>query len=288
MATEAPPAAIAPPEPSTDSLLNEKAAQLPTETLPTVSAADSTVKDAAQPTEEASVPLKSDPEFVEPIPGSPVRTPFTAPLPSCKPSPAPALTAEQQQKYDELLATVSTWDTIPVSSAKDAATEPITDTERMWLTRECLLRYLRATKWNAAQTTKRLLASLIWRREYGLYKFTPEYIGTENETGKQVILGYDKESRPCLYLNPSKQNTARSDKQLHHLVYMLERVIDLSVPGQETLALLISFKNTGSGGGPSVAQGKQTLDILQGHYPERLGRALISERKLNPIHQGYR
>jgi len=149
----------------------------------------------------------------------------------------------------------------------------------MWLTRDCLLRYLRATKWSPTEAPKRLLATLTWRREYGLDTFTPSYISPENETGKQVILGYDFEGRPCLYLNPSKQNTAKSDRQLHHLVFMLERVIDLMGPGQETSALLINFKESSSGSNPSVGQGKQTLVILQGHYPERLGRALISERE---------
>lgn len=267
-------------EPSTDALLNEKTPQLSQDTPLAVSAPGNTDTETSQPTEKAAVvsPTRNI-EFIEPIPGTPVRTPFTAPLPSSKPSPVPALTAEQQQKYDDLLKTVMDWDSIPVSSAKNAASEPLTDTERMWLTRECLLRYLRASKWNAAMAPKRLLATLTWRREYGLYTFTSEYIGPENETGKQVILGYDIEARPCLYLIPSKQNTARSDKQLHHLVYMLERVIDLMVPDQETLALLINYKNSSGGGNPSVTQGKQTLDILQGHYPERLGRALISDRK---------
>lgn len=145
----------------------------------------------------------------------------------------------------------------------------------MWLTRECLLRYLRATKWNAAEAPKRLLGTLIWRREYGLAKHTASYISPENETGKQVILGYDIAARPCLYLNPAKQNTKKSERQIQHLVFMLERVIDLMIPGQETLSLLVNFKESSSGSNPSVGQGRQTLNILQTHYPERLGRALV-------------
>jgi len=281
MASETP-VAVLPQEPPVDTVLNEKAAQQPQDTPLAASTAGSTTDEAALPTEKLKASPAIDPEFIEPVPGNPVRKPFTAPLPSCKPSPAPALTAEQQQKYDELLATVSAWESVPASSARDAAAEPITDGERMWLTRECLLRYLRASKWNTPFAAKRLLATLTWRKEYGVYTFTPEYISPENETGKQYILGFDNEGRPCLYLNPGKQNTARSDKQLHHLVYMLERLIDIMAPGQESLALLITFKysSSGSGGGtPSVAQGKQTLDILQGHYPERLGRALISDCK---------
>lgn len=56
---------------------------------------------------------------------------------------------------------------------------------------------------------------------------------------------------------------------------MLERVIDLMVPGQETLSLLVNFKESSAGNNPSVGQGRQVLSILQTHYPERLGRALV-------------
>ena len=79
----------------------------------------------------------------------------------------------------------------------------------------------------------------MWRREYGIYdKITSDYVSVENETGKQWILGYDNAGRPCHYLNPSRQNTDKTDRQIEHLVFMLERAIDLMPPGQETLALL--------------------------------------------------
>jgi hypothetical protein len=59
-----------------------------------------------------------------------------------------------------------------------------------------LLRYLRAAKWNEAQATARVQATLVWRREYGVEEHTADYISEENETGKQVLLGYDNEGRP--------------------------------------------------------------------------------------------
>ncbi|KAI9760882.1 MAG: DNA-directed DNA polymerase alpha subunit pol12 [Chaenotheca gracillima] len=206
---------------------------------------------------------------------SPATTPFAEPTPASNSDPVPQLTAEQQAKYQDLLNTVHSWTSIPNTSAKNAPTAPITDEEKMWLTRECLLRYLRAVKWNAAEAPKRLLATMTWRREYGVDKLTAEHIAPENETGKQVILGYDLKARPCLYLIPSRQNTKKSDRQVQHLVFMVERVIELMVPGQESLSLLINFKDSNSGEIPSVGQGRQVLNILQSHYPERLGRAYV-------------
>ncbi|GFF26465.1 CRAL-TRIO domain-containing protein C23B6.04c [Aspergillus udagawae] len=204
-----------------------------------------------------------------------VQKPFPRPLDTAKPAAPAQLTPDQQSKYEAVLKAVSEWTTVPTTSAKNAPTAPITDDERMFLTRECLLRYLRATKWSVTEAITRLQRTLTWRREYGLEKLTSDYISIENETGKQVILGYDIHARPCLYLLPSNQNTEKSDRQVEHLVYMLERVIELMGPDQETLALIVNFNETKSGQNASLGQAKQTLNILQNHYPERLGRALV-------------
>ncbi|KAE8307013.1 CRAL-TRIO domain-containing protein [Aspergillus transmontanensis] len=204
-----------------------------------------------------------------------IQKPFPRPLDSAKPTPPAELTSDQQEKYNSVLKAVSAWTTVPTTSAKNSPTEPLTDNERMFLTRECLLRYLRATKWNVSEAIARIERTLTWRREYGVEKLTADFISVENETGKQVILGYDIHARPCLYLLPSNQNTEKSDRQIQHLVFMLERVIDLMGPDQETLALIVNYNETKSGQNASVGQAKQTLNFLQNHYPERMGRALV-------------
>lgn len=210
-----------------------------------------------------------------------LKTPIVDPVASAIPSPAAELTAEQQEKYESLLETVKSWKEIPAANGKEG---PVTESEIMWCTRECLLRYLRATKWVTADAAKRLLGTLTWRREYGVEELTGEHISPENETGKQIILGFDISARPCLYLNPGRQNTNASPRQVQHLVFMLERVISMSGPGQETLALLINFKTSKSRSNtaPGIGQGREVLNILQTHYPERLGRALIINSELYP------
>ncbi|KAL4968932.1 CRAL/TRIO domain protein [Aspergillus stella-maris] len=204
-----------------------------------------------------------------------IQKPFPRPLDSAKPASPAALTGDQQAKYDSALKAVSEWTTVPTTAAKNAPTEPITDDERMFLTREAILRYLRATKWNTAEAVARLQRTLTWRREYGIEKLTPGYISIENETGKQVLLGYDIHGRPCLYLLPSNQNTEKSDRQVQHLVFMLERAIELMPADQETLALIVDYSQTKSGQNASIGQAKDTVHFLQNHYPERLGRALV-------------
>ncbi|KAI0157842.1 CRAL-TRIO domain-containing protein [Xylariaceae sp. FL1272] len=204
----------------------------------------------------------------------PLQVPLDRPLPTSKPVANPSLTSDQQAKYDALLASVKTWTNVPAQDKSG----PLTDNDKIFLTRECLLRYLRATKWDKNEAEKRLLETLVWRREYGVDELTPEHIGPENETGKQVIAGYDKQGRPCHYLNPGRQNTEVTPRQVQHMVFMLERVIDIIPAEQEKVCLLIDFKNRGTkktNTAPGLGQGREVLHILQTHYPERLGRALI-------------
>jgi len=204
----------------------------------------------------------------------PLKIPIAHPPTHLSPPPTNELTADQLKKYEALLATVKEWKDIPSTKGKEG---PITEDEIMWLTQECLLRYLRATKWVTAEAAKRLLATLTWRREYETDSREPEDVSIEGETGKQFIVGYDNGARPCLYMNPGRQNTEPSPRQLHHMVFMIERVLDLAPPGQEKLTLVINFKTSGTrtNTAPGIGQGREALGILQNHYPERLGRALI-------------
>ena len=206
-----------------------------------------------------------------------IKTPFAFPDERSKSPSAPEYDAEQKAKYIAVLEKVSSWTDLPITSTRNASKSPITDEERMWLTRECIFRYLRATRWNIGEAERRLMATLVWRREYLLPEHNADYISPENETGKQVIMGYDLDTAPCLYLFPGKQNSPRTERQIQHLVFMLERILDLMPPDQEALTLLITFANASSGTGSSIGQGKQVLYILQNHYPERLAKALISE-----------
>jgi hypothetical protein len=212
----------------------------------------------------------------------PRKTPIEAPTPESKPEPRPELTADQQTKYTTLLEKAKAFTDIKCTSKdKQELSGPITEHERAWLTRECILRYLRATNWTVKESEQRLLDTLAWRREYGLDSFTPEYISPEQETGKQIVVGFDKQGRPCQYLNPGRQNTDASPRQIHHLFYMVERVTDMMPAGVEKLNLMINFKPSKHRQNTSVpvSTAREVLHILQSHYPERLGKALIINGK---------
>ncbi|XBW35291.1 hypothetical protein QEN19_000859 [Hanseniaspora menglaensis] len=216
-------------------------------------------------------------------------------------------TDEEVEKFNSLRAYIDSNTVYPVieKNAKNFVAEnglesmdltPLSDIERHWLSDRCLYRYLRACKWVFQDAKVRLVLTIAWRREFGIIKLKDEVVSDEerhgllgfedtsieNETGKEVILGYDNDLRPILYLKPGRQNTHPSKKQVQHLVFMLERAIDfMDEDLQDTLTLLIDFKSKFDDVDkvtsklPHLSVGKEVLYILQTHYPERLGRALL-------------
>lgn len=219
--------------------------------------------------------------------------PFDGPSPELKIPEPIEHTEEQREKYKFVLEHFTNPDLVIAQTEEDQkknvkeGSTPLTHDEKAWLTKECLLRYLRATNWVKEDAITRLLGTLAWRREYGISKamfeeneVNSELTQAENETGKEVILGYDNCARPCLYMKPGRQNTKTSPRQIQHNVFMLERVIDFMPSGQDTVLLLIDFKPspvcTVKEKLPPVSTGRQCLHILQTHYPERLGRALLT------------
>lgn len=208
--------------------------------------------------------------------------PFEYPAVEAKIPSIAALSESQNDQYNKVYEHFKSVTTVPIDE-KMSKRAPINESEKMFLTKECFLRYLRATKWKVEDAIKRIEATLGWRREFGVdpdSSLTADIVAEENETGKEVILGFDKDCRPCLYLKPGRQNTKATHRQVQHLVYMLERVIDFMPSGQDQLALLIDFKPTkvSKNGSkmPSVSTGREVLNILQNHYPERLGKALLT------------
>ncbi|KAI0082133.1 CRAL/TRIO domain-containing protein [Panus rudis PR-1116 ss-1] len=154
--------------------------------------------------------------------------------------------------------------------------DPYYEWELRWLNKpDTLPRYMRAAKWNFEEAKKRIKATMEWRREYKPDLIPPHEIKIEDEGGKIIINGFDKDGRPIIYMNPGRQNTETSPRQLRHLVWCLERAKDLMPPGQESVVILIDYKTTTLRTNPSISTARKVLHILQEHYPETLGRGLV-------------
>ncbi|KAF8844208.1 CRAL TRIO domain-containing protein [Paxillus ammoniavirescens] len=148
--------------------------------------------------------------------------------------------------------------------------------ELRWLNKpDTIPRYIRAAKWKMNDAQKRIKGTLEWRREFKPELILPDEVKIESETGKIILNGFDKDGRPIIYMRPGRENTETSPRQLKHLVWWLERAKDMMPPGQESLVIVVDYKSTTLRTNPSVSVASKVLTILQQHYVETLGRAIV-------------
>lgn len=136
-------------------------------------------------------------------------------------------------------------------------------------------RYLIARNWDVKKATKMLMKTLKWRSEYKPDEIRWDDISDEAATGKIYRSDYfDKSGRSILVMRPSCQNTKKAKGQVRYLVYCMENAILNLPPGQDQMVWLIDFAGFGMSH-LSLHVTKLTADVLQGHYPERLGVAIL-------------
>ncbi|KAF0933042.1 hypothetical protein E2562_013796 [Oryza meyeriana var. granulata] len=138
-----------------------------------------------------------------------------------------------------------------------------------------IARYLVARNWDVKKATKMLKKTLKWRSEYKPDEIRWDEIANEAVTGKIYRTDYfDKSGRSILVMRPGVQNTKKAKGQIRYLVYCMENAI-LNLPhGQSQMVWLIDFAGF-SLSNISLHVTKMTADVLQGHYPERLGVAIL-------------
>ncbi|ESQ34578.1 hypothetical protein EUTSA_v10008258mg [Eutrema salsugineum] len=120
-----------------------------------------------------------------------------------------------------------------------------------------------------------LKETLKWRIQYKPDEIRWEEIAREAETGKIYRVNCtDKYGRPVLVMRPSCQNTKSTKGQIRFLVYCMENAI-LNLPdNQEQMVWLIDFQGFNMSH-ISVKVSRETAHVLQEHYPERLGLAIL-------------
>ncbi|KAI0066633.1 CRAL/TRIO domain-containing protein [Artomyces pyxidatus] len=193
---------------------------------------------------------------------------LTSPVPGTVVAPIHVYDEEQQMKLKELGEYAETL-RLPNS-------DPYAIWEGRWLHRpDTLPRYMRAAKWKLEDAKKRIQGTLEWRREFKPELIPPEEVKIEAATGKIILTGFDLDGRPIIYMRPGLENTETSNRQLRHLVYVLERAKDLMPPGQESLMIIVDYKSTTLRTNPSISVARKVLTILQYHYVETLGRAIV-------------
>lgn len=157
-----------------------------------------------------------------------------------------------------------------------AALGPLSDRDLKYCTDACLKRYLDARNWNVDKSKKMLEETLKWRSTYKPEEICWHEVAVEGETGKLFRANFhDRHGRTVLLMRPGMQNTTSIDNQMRHLVYLMENAI-LNLPeGQEQMAWLIDFTGWSLSTSVPIKSARETINILQNHYPERLAVAFL-------------
>lgn len=168
---------------------------------------------------------------------------------------------------------------------------------RAFLNPHTYVRYLRARQWDLAKARLMLRATLAWRASYRPDLVSWADVCGEAETGKLFVSPHrDLEGRPVIVMRPRHENSRDRDAQLKLLVYVLEvasrraderllggggvsgnggnsnsSIVDA---GEAKATILVDFEGYSLSNAPPIRTALATMDILQNHYPERLGRAV--------------
>lgn len=166
---------------------------------------------------------------------------------------------EEQNKIDEMRKLIG----------------PLSGKLALYCSDASISRYLVARSWNVKKAAKMLKASLKWRLSYKPEEIRWDDVASEAETGKIYRSNYtDKCGRSVLVMRPRCQNTKSVKGQIKYLVYCMENAVVNLPEDQEQMVWLIDFHGF-SLSNISVMVTKETAHILQDHYPERLGIAIL-------------
>ncbi|XP_037429058.1 phosphatidylinositol transfer protein PDR17-like [Triticum dicoccoides] len=140
----------------------------------------------------------------------------------------------------------------------------------------CLARYLEARNWNIDKSRKMLEESLKWRAVSRPEDIRWPDVSVEAETGKMYRATFtDREGRTVVIMRPAKQNTSSHEGQLRYLIYTLENAV-LSLPqGLDKMVWLIDFTGWTLANATPIKTARDSANILQNHYPERLSVAFL-------------
>ncbi|CAI5476610.1 unnamed protein product [Closterium sp. Yama58-4] len=202
-----------------------------------------------------------------------------------KEKPVQLTPVEQETKVKELRASLG----------------PLPKRAQIFCSDACLRRYLRARNWHVQRAERMLRDTLKWRDQCRPEEIRWADVAEEGATGKVYRTAFqDKHGRPVVVLSAGQQNTNNHAGQVRHLVHCLENAV-MNLPatareqqqpqqqdngrqgeqqggeqgGQEQMVWLIDFRGWSMRKAPPLKTSREVLSILQSHYPERLGAAVI-------------
>ncbi|KAJ3073316.1 hypothetical protein HDU98_001798 [Podochytrium sp. JEL0797] len=140
----------------------------------------------------------------------------------------------------------------------------------------CLIRFLKATKWDLGASVKRLTETLQWRREYRPTESDPILLESHAALGGQYYSGFDKKGRPLLILISRLGASVKDyETSMRFSIYTIEKGIRLMPRGVSQLAVLVDYSGMSLYNGYPISVTSKFMGILANHYPELLGTLVV-------------
>jgi len=141
----------------------------------------------------------------------------------------------------------------------------------------CLSRYLRARDWDVEQAYKMLKGSLDWRSTFKPHLITEAQVAGPMKIGTMFHTGFDKLNRPVIYVKPGAHSPNTLEERVTYVAWLMEHVASLMGENVEQVLIIMDFSEFGKRAkSPDSRQTAQAIiNILQNHYPERLGSAIV-------------
>jgi hypothetical protein len=158
--------------------------------------------------------------------------------------------------------------------------KPFDDDERKWLNDSTLYRFVNANEGDVEAATKMLIGALEWRRSVKPHKLTPSSspeLASNDKLGTLWINGFDRSGQTIVYIKPGGTNPNSVEVRVQYLAMQIEAAVQMLQPPAMRLCWICDFSDYGSRGRSpgGLAVARQSLDILQNKYPERLGRLFV-------------
>eukprot|EP01060_Flectonema_neradi_P002352 TRINITY_DN11439_c1_g3_i1.p1 TRINITY_DN11439_c1_g3~~TRINITY_DN11439_c1_g3_i1.p1 ORF type:complete len:329 (+),score=60.01 TRINITY_DN11439_c1_g3_i1:187-1173(+) len=182
------------------------------------------------------------------------------------------LTPDQLSAFKELRKTVD-----------DRWAPTLVPAQVAWLNDRCLLRYLRARKYNVEKAKEMLKNTMNWRTTHAPAAITHKDVMEISKHFSNYLHMTTKDGNPVCYMRFQRDPPGFTDKdKLQHVKFVLEeaaRVMkynDERFPGIEKLCYIIDLQGFSlNAPGASREVAAKWTDMLQNHYPERLGKAYL-------------
>jgi hypothetical protein len=179
------------------------------------------------------------------------------------PSPLNDLSEQEIKKMSQLRELVQTWNLEPE--------------EQKWCTDLTLYRYLLGLQWDIEKASKQLKDTVEWRKNYRPQDIKLSELEPVARSGWMFYHGYDKQSRPILYIIVERDETGADDNldlKFRHIAYILEKCFESMPPNVYNITWIVEFKNV-SLSIDLVKKLKNAMGNIGEYYPENLYRIFV-------------